>query len=79
MLEPPLPPQASTAADLGPITTAAPAFSRALALASSHYIVAIGGGALVFFACYLWALEGPGGYHVHPAESRGAATEGNNH
>ena len=37
----------------------------AVALAASSYLVAIGGGAIVFLCCYLWALEGPGGYHIH--------------
>ena len=37
----------------------------AVSLAASSYLVAIGGGAIVFLCCYLWALEGPGGYHIH--------------
>jgi len=31
-------------------------------------LLAIAGGALVFLGAYFWALEGPGGYHVHPDE-----------
>lgn len=37
----------------------------ALAFAFHHLPVAIGGLVVVFVSCYLWALEGPGGYHIH--------------
>jgi len=33
--------------------------------ASSHLPYAIAGGVMLFTCCYLWALEGPGGYHIH--------------
>jgi cytochrome c oxidase subunit 1 len=29
-------------------------------------ILSICGGVLTFLGAYLWALEGPGGYHIHP-------------
>ncbi|TVR54522.1 MAG: cytochrome c oxidase subunit I [Puniceicoccaceae bacterium] len=29
---------------------------------------AIGGGVVLFAGVYLWSVEGPGGYHVHPGE-----------
>ncbi len=34
-------------------------------IATSHMPFAILGGIILFFSCYLWALEGPGGYHIH--------------
>lgn len=37
----------------------------ALAFAFHNLPVAIGGLVVVFIGCYLWALEGPGGYHIH--------------
>ncbi|MBA4138439.1 MAG: cytochrome c oxidase subunit I [Opitutus sp.] len=36
-----------------------------VAFAFGYVGVAIGGLVLVFVSCYLWALEGPGGYHIH--------------
>lgn len=36
-----------------------------IAFAFGHIPVAIGGLVLVFLGCYLWSLEGPGGYHIH--------------
>lgn len=37
----------------------------AIAFAFHHLPIAIGGLVVVFIGCYLWALEGPGGYHIH--------------
>jgi cytochrome c oxidase subunit 1 len=38
----------------------------ALAFALAHNVpVAIGGVVVTFLSCYLWSLEGPGGYHIH--------------
>ncbi|WP_415910449.1 cytochrome c oxidase subunit I [Oleiharenicola sp. Vm1] len=37
----------------------------AIAFAFHHLPVAIGGLVVTFIGCYLWALEGPGGYHIH--------------
>ncbi len=37
----------------------------AIAFAFHNLPVAIGGLVVVFIGCYLWALEGPGGYHIH--------------
>ena len=34
-------------------------------ITASHLPFAIAGGVIVFVCCYLWALEGPGGYHIH--------------
>jgi cytochrome c oxidase subunit 1 len=44
---------------------------------SSHIRLGILGGVIMLLACYLWALEGPAGYHIHldadgnPVDSRG--------
>jgi hypothetical protein len=35
---------------------------------------AIGGLVVSFVGIYLWALEGPGGYHLHPEDDAAAAT-----
>jgi cytochrome c oxidase subunit 1 len=40
---------------------------------ASHLPLAITGGAILVLACYLWALEGPGGYHIH-LDEKGNAT-----
>ncbi len=32
---------------------------------SSHFPLAVLGGVILFVGCYLWSLEGPGGYHIH--------------
>jgi cytochrome c oxidase subunit 1 len=37
----------------------------ALAFAFGQHTIAIGGGLFMFLSLYLWALEGPGGYHIH--------------
>jgi cytochrome c oxidase subunit 1 len=37
----------------------------AIAFAFHNLPIAIGGLVVVFLGCYLWALEGPGGYHIH--------------
>jgi cytochrome c oxidase subunit 1 len=34
-------------------------------LLATHIPIAIFGGAVLFVGVYLWALEGPGGYHLH--------------
>jgi cytochrome c oxidase subunit 1 len=45
---------------------------------ASHLPLGIFGGVILLAACYLWSLEGPGGYHLHlgadgkVTESRGA-------
>ena len=37
----------------------------------NHIMVgAIAGGAVMFLGVYLWAAEGPGGYHIHVGQSR---------
>ena len=32
------------------------------------------GGVIVVLGCYLWSLEGPGGYHIH-LDEKGNVTE----
>ena len=49
-----------------PILTAGGMLIGSLFLANHNYIGAICGGGLTFLGAYLWALEGPGGYHMHP-------------
>jgi len=49
-----------------PIFTASGMLIGSLFLADHNYEGAIFGGALTLLGAYLWALEGPGGYHVHP-------------
>jgi cytochrome c oxidase subunit 1 len=41
---------------------------------ASHLPLAITGGVIFVGACYLWALEGPGGYHLH-IDADGKVTE----
>ena len=43
----------------------APVIFNGNTIAGSHLPFAIGGGVFLFACCYLWALEGPGGYHIH--------------
>jgi cytochrome c oxidase subunit 1 len=41
---------------------------------SSHIPLAIAGGVILLLSCYLWALEGPAGYHIH-LDANGNLTE----
>jgi cytochrome c oxidase subunit 1 len=43
-------------------------------LLASHLPLALAGGVILVSACYLWSLEGPGGYHIH-LDADGNATE----
>ncbi|MGH8017972.1 MAG: cytochrome c oxidase subunit I, partial [Opitutaceae bacterium] len=36
------------------------------AIGENWFILPMGGAAILFIGAYLWSLEGPGGYHVHP-------------
>jgi cytochrome c oxidase subunit 1 len=40
----------------------------------SHLPLAITGLCILVASCYLWSLEGPGGYHIH-LDAEGNATE----
>jgi cytochrome c oxidase subunit 1 len=47
---------------------------------ASHLPLAITGLGLMVAACYLWALEGPGGYHLHiDAEGKVTESRGDHH
>ena len=47
---------------------------------SSHLPLAISGGVILLVACYLWSLEGPGGYHVHlDAQGNATTSHGDHH
>lgn len=48
-----------------PILAALGMLIGGLFYANHNYVGAIAGGAFVFLAVYLWAIEGPGGYHLH--------------
>ncbi|MBX3736197.1 MAG: cytochrome c oxidase subunit I [Candidatus Didemnitutus sp.] len=37
----------------------------AISFAFHHIPIALGGLIVTFIGCYLWSLEGPGGYHIH--------------
>lgn len=57
-----------------PLLTAIGMLVGSLFLANHNYLGAISGGVLTFLGAYLWASEGPGGYHVHAEpESSGKA------
>jgi len=48
-----------------PLIAALGLLAGALSFAFHHIPIAIGGLVVTFIGCYLWALEGPGGYHIH--------------
>jgi cytochrome c oxidase subunit 1 len=56
-----------------PLITASGLLVGGLSFAAYSLPGALVGVAILLVGVYLWALEGPGGYHVHPAESGGAA------
>ncbi|MSU46754.1 MAG: cytochrome c oxidase subunit I [Lacunisphaera sp.] len=45
----------------------------------SHAPLAIAGLSIVVLACYLWSLEGPGGYHIHLDADGNAKESGGYH
>jgi cytochrome c oxidase subunit I len=48
-----------------PLVAALGLFIGALFFVNHHMIGAIGGGVIMFLGIFLWAVEGPGGYHIH--------------
>ena len=47
---------------------------------SSHLPLALTGGVIMVLSLYLWALEGPGGYHLHiAADGKISESRGNHH
>jgi cytochrome c oxidase subunit 1 len=58
-------------------------FERSFHLSADHnwgILLAIVGGMITFLGAYFWALEGPGGYHVHPeSENADSSSHGAHH
>lgn len=52
-----------------PILTASAILLGGLFFANHYMPGAIAGGALMILGIWLWSLEGPGGYHVHPTRN----------
>jgi cytochrome c oxidase subunit 1 len=52
-----------------PLLAAGSLLTAGLCFAGSNYTAAIVAAVLMVAAIYLWSLEGPGGYHVHPEET----------
>jgi cytochrome c oxidase subunit 1 len=59
-----------------PIITASGILIGGLFFTNHIMLGAIAGGVVVFFGAWMWALEGPGGYHVHPNESDDDSSQG---
>ena len=57
-----------------PLVAAAGLLTAGLCFAHDNFVGAIAGGAILFAGIYLWSLEGPGGYHVHPETLADAAS-----
>jgi cytochrome c oxidase subunit 1 len=57
-----------------PLVAAAGLLTAGLCFAHDNFVGAIAGGAILFAGIYLWSLEGPGGYHVHPETPADAAS-----
>lgn len=54
-----------------PLITATGMLIGALGFVNQNLTVAFAGAGILFFGIYCWAWEGPGGYHVQPAEEEG--------
>ncbi|GAB1489197.1 cytochrome c oxidase subunit I [Opitutaceae bacterium] len=59
-----------------PFITAIGMLIGSLFFANHNMLGAICGLVIVFFGAWMWALEGPGGYHIHPNESEGDSDHG---
>jgi cytochrome c oxidase subunit 1 len=57
-----------------PIVSAGALLAAGLFFAVSYYPAAIGAVVVMAAAVYLWSLEGPGGYHVHPESAAGSTS-----
>ena len=55
-----------------PLFAAAGLLVAGLSFANYSLAGSVTGVAILFVCAYLWALEGPGGYHVHPEGASGA-------
>jgi cytochrome c oxidase subunit 1 len=48
-----------------PLLAAMALLTGGLFFTNHNFMGAIAGGVVLFVAVYLWAWEGPGGYHLH--------------
>ncbi len=55
-----------------PIITASGILTGALFFTNHIMLGAIAGAAILLIGAWLWSLEGPGGYHVHPEQDDGS-------
>jgi cytochrome c oxidase subunit 1 len=66
-----------------PLLAAAGLLTAGLFFANYRLVGSLVGLGILLISVYLWALEGPGGYHVHPGEhgsaAGGASGHGNSH
>ena len=51
-----------------PIITATGMLTGSLFFANHNMIGAIVGLGITFFGAWMWSVEGPGGYHLHPTK-----------
>jgi cytochrome c oxidase subunit 1 len=51
-----------------PVITASGMLIGSLFFCNHNFIGAIGGLVIVFFGAWMWSVEGPGGYHLHPTK-----------
>ena len=59
-----------------PLASAGSLLVAGLFFAVSNYPAAIGAVVVMVAAIYLWSLEGPGGYHLHPEGAAGSGLAG---
>jgi len=59
-----------------PLASAGSLLVAGLFFAVSNYPAAIGAVVVMVAAIYLWSLEGPGGYHIHPEGAAGSGLAG---
>ena len=62
-----------------PILTATGMLIGSLFFASHHIYGAIAGLAITFLGAWMWAVEGPGGYHLHPTAKPGDDSKSHGH
>ena len=58
-----------------PIITAAGMLLGAIFFCNHNFIGAIVGLVITFFGAWMWSVEGPGGYHLHPTKQDGAKAD----
>lgn len=52
-----------------PVITASGMLLGAIFFCNHNFMGAIVGGVITFFGAWMWAVEGPGGYHLHPTKA----------